>query len=162
VAPHVDGPPSDLPEPTIVAPSRRTPPPIPQTGKPATIPPTAQPAIPAPVAKQVAVPAPKKPVQKVTIPKRPSGPSLLTRVIQIQAAVGRAAQRTVRSLQSALPKGKARTVAAIAAGVVVVAIAATAYFLTRGPVPTGTLVVEAAPWATVTGIRKENGREQPV
>jgi hypothetical protein len=43
-----------------------------------------------------------------------------------------------------------------------VVIAATAYFLTRGPVPTGTLVVEAAPWGTVTSIRAENGREQPL
>jgi hypothetical protein len=29
-------------------------------------------------------------------------------------------------------------------------------------VPTGTLVVEAAPWGTVTSIRAENGREQPL
>jgi hypothetical protein len=155
--------PLDAGEPTIVAPSRRTPPPIPQTAKPATIPPAARPATPPPVAKQPAqAPAQKKPVQKAPIPKRPSGPSLLTRVTQISAAVGPAAQRIVRSLQSAAPKGKARTVAAIAAGVVVVTIAATTYFLTRGPVPTGTLVVEAAPWGTVTAIRAENGREQPV
>jgi protein kinase-like protein len=172
VAPHVDAnreppstqdPPSGMAELTIVAPSRRTPSPIPQTAKPATIPPAARPATPPPVAKQPAqVPAQKKPVQKVPVPKGPSGPSLLTRIIQIPAAVGPAGQRIVRSLQPALPKGKARTVAAIAAGVVVVAIAATAYFLTRGPVLTGTLVVEAAPWGTVTGIRAENGREQPL
>jgi hypothetical protein len=163
VAPHIEAPSSDLPEPTIVAPSRRTPPPIPQGTKPATIPPVTRPATPPPVAKQPAqVPAQKKAVQKVAAPKKPSGPSLLTRVKQIPPAVRPVAQRTVRSLQSALPKGKARAVAAIAAGVVVVAIAATVYFLTRGPVPTGTLVVEAAPWGTVTGIRKESGREQPL
>jgi serine/threonine-protein kinase len=161
LVPHIEAPPSDLPEPTIVAPSRRTPPPIPQATKPATIPPVARPDT--PVAKQPSqIPAQQKAVQKVAAPKRASGPSLLTRVKQMTSAVGPAAQRTVRSLQSALPKGKARTVAAIAAGVVVVAIVATLYFLTRGPVPTGTLVVEAAPWGTVTSIRKESGREQPL
>jgi hypothetical protein len=166
VVPHIEAkqdPPSGVGEPTIVAPSRRTPPPIPQTAKPATMPPAARPAAPPPVAKQPAhVPAQKKPVQKVPVPKGPSGPSFLTQIKQIPAAVGPAAQSIVRSLQSAAPQGRARTIALIGAGIVVVAIAATAYFLTRGPVPTGTLVVEAAPWGTVTSIRAENGREQPL
>jgi hypothetical protein len=175
LAPHIEAkqppastnllqdPPLDASEPTIVAPSRRTPPPVPQTARPATIPPAARPAAPPPVAKQPArVLAEKKPVKKVAVPKGPSGPSLFARIMQVPATVRRAAQSTVRSLQSALPQGKARTVAAIAAGVVVVALAATAYFLTRGPVPRGTLVVEAAPWGTVTGIRAENGRGQPL
>jgi len=139
---RVPDPPSDISEPTIVAPSRRTPPPMPQAAKPATIAPASRPA-PPPMVKQ-------------------PGPSLLTRSMQIPAAVGPAVQRTVRSLRSVLPKGKARAVAAIAAGLVVAAMAVTAYFLTRGPVPTGTLVVEAAPWGTVTEIRAENGRGQPL
>jgi hypothetical protein len=45
---------------------------------------------------------------------------------------------------------------------VVVVIAATAYSLTRGPVPTGTLVIEAVPWAKVTAIRAETGGDQTV
>jgi hypothetical protein len=49
-----------------------------------------------------------------------------------------------------------------AAVVVVAAIAAIVYFATRGPVPTGTLVIDAAPWATVTAIQTESGRAQPL
>jgi protein kinase-like protein len=166
VAPPIEAkqdPSAGVGEPTIVAPSRRTPPPIPQTARPATMPPAARTATPPPVTKQPApVPAQKKSVQKVSVPTGPSGPSLLTQIKQIPAAVGPVAQSIVRSLQSAAPQGRARTLALIGAGVVVVVIAATAYFLTRGPVPTGTLVVEAAPWGTVTSIRAENGREQPL
>jgi hypothetical protein len=81
---------------------------------------------------------------------------------QIPSAIAPAAQSIVRSLESTVPKGKARSVALIAAGVVVIALAATVYVVTRGPVPTGTLVIEAAPWGTVTSIRAENGKEQAV
>ena len=167
VAPPIEAkqdPPSVVAEPTIIAPSRRTPAPVPQTATPATIPPAAPPSPPPAVAKQPVrapahkAPAQKAPAQKVPVQKGPSGPDLLTR---IKTAVAPLA-RSLQSIPATLPNGKTRTIAAIAAGVVVVAIAATAYFLTRGPVPTGTLVVEAAPWATVTAIRAENGGEQMV
>jgi len=142
VAPPIEAkqdPPSVIAEPTIIAPSRRTPPPA--------------------VAKQpVNAPAPKAPAQKMPVQKGPSGPDLLTR---IKTAVAPMA-RSLQSIPATLPKGKTGTIVAIAAGVGVVAIAATAYFLTRGPLPTGTLVVEATPWATVTAIRAENGGEQMV
>ena len=165
VAPPIEAkqdPPSVIAEPTIIAPSRRTPAPVPHTAKPATIPPAAPLSPPPAVAKQPVrapsqkAPAQKPPAQKVPVQKGPSGPDLLTR---IKTAVAPLA-RSLQSIPATLPKGKTRTIAAIAAGVVVVAIAAIAYVLTRGPVPTGTLVVEAAPWATVTAIRAENGSEQ--
>jgi hypothetical protein len=131
--------------------------------KPATIPPVAQPAAPPVVAKQPAkAPAQKAPAQKVPVQKAPSGPDLFTRIKQIPAAVAPVAQSIVRSVESTLPKGKARSIALMAAVVVVVAIIASVYFLTRGPVPTGTLVIEAAPWGTVTGIRTASGKEQTV
>jgi hypothetical protein len=160
---RVQDPPSAVSEPTIIAPSRRTPAPITQTAKPATIPPPVPPAAPTappPVAQQQAKsPIQKAPAQKVPVQKAPSGPDLVTR---IKSAVGPAAESIVRSAQSIVPPGKTRMVAGTAAVVVVIAIAATAYFLTRGPLPTGTLVIEAAPWGTVTAIRAENGREQAV
>jgi protein kinase-like protein len=148
---------SVIAEPTIIAPSRRTPPPARAT-KPATGSSAAPPPAPPAVAKQPAkTPAPgQKSGQKVPVQKAPSGPDLLTRMTSAVAPV----VRSLQSLPATLPKGQARTIALVAAAVVVVAIAATAYFLTRGPAPTGTLVIEAAPWATVTAIRAENGSEQ--
>jgi protein kinase-like protein len=131
--------PSVISEPTIIAPSRRTPAPV----------------TPPPVAKQPAAPVQKAPPQKVPVQKAPAGPDLVTR---IKSAVGSAAQ----GIAGSLPQGKMRMVAGIAAVVVVLVIAAIAYFMTRGPLPTGTLVIEAAPWGTVTAIRAENGREQAV
>ena len=165
VAPPIEAkqdPPSAIGEPTIIAPSRRTPPPATKAAKPATIPPAAPPAAPPAVAKQPAqapaqkAPAQKAPAQKVPVQKAPSGPDLLTR---IKSAVAPLAQ-SLQSIPATLPTGKARSIALIAAGVVVVAIAAAAYFMTRGPAPTGTLVIEAAPWGTVSGIRTESGKEQ--
>jgi Protein kinase domain len=162
VAPPIEAkqdPPSAVSEPTIIAPSRRTPPPATQAAKPATIPPAAPPPAPPAIAKQPAkAPAQKAPAQKVPVKKAPSGPDLLTRVKSAAAPLA----RSLQSIPATLPKGQARNIALVAAGVVVVAMAATAYFLTRGPVPTGTLVIEAAPWGTVTGIRTENGKEQMV
>jgi len=32
--------------------------------------------------------------------------------------------------------------------------------MTRGPVPTGTLVIDAVPWATITSIEDESGAQQ--
>ena len=149
---RVQDPPSAIAEPTIIAPSRRTPSPATQTAKPPAIAPAARPTAPPPLAKQ--------PAQKVPVQKGPSAPDLLTRIKQIPAAVVPAAESIVRSMGSTLPKGKTRSIALIAAAVVVVGLAAAAYFLTRGPVPTGTLVIEAAPWGTVTAIRAENGGDQ--
>jgi protein kinase-like protein len=103
-------------------------------------------------------PAQNVPSQRVPVRKGPGGPDLLTRLKTAVAPV----VASLQSIPATLPNAETRTIVAIAAGVIVVAIAATAYFLTRGPVPTGTLVVEAAPWATVTAIRAENGREQMV
>jgi hypothetical protein len=51
----------------------------------------------------------------------------------------------------------------IAAGVAAVAvIAAAAWMLTGGSAPTGTAVIDAAPWASVTEIRSEDGDIQPL
>jgi len=146
---RVQDPPSAVSEPTMIAPSRRTP-----------APPAPQPPAPPPVAKQQAKgPVQKAPARKVPVPKAPSGQGLVTRIM---SAVGPAVESIVRSAQSIVPPGTMRMAAGIAAGVVVLAIAAIAYFLTRGPLPTGTLVIEAAPWGTVTAIRAENGGEQAV
>jgi hypothetical protein len=49
----------------------------------------------------------------------------------------------------------------VGAGIVaVVAFGAGAYLLTRGPVPTGMVVIDAVPWATVTAIKAQNGTLQ--
>jgi hypothetical protein len=50
---------------------------------------------------------------------------------------------------------------AAAAGVLLVALGAGVFFLmTRGPAPTGTTIIDAVPWATVTAVRNESGEPQ--
>jgi len=154
-------PPSEYPEPTIVAPARRTPAPAPQVARPATFPPAA-----APVAKTpAAAPTPPKTKSaKVPVQKAPPGPDFFTRVKSIAAGFAPAFEGVSRSLRSltppAMPKQKAIVLWASVGVVLLLAIGATTYFLTRGPAPTGTVVIDAAPWATVTAIQNDSGTAQ--
>ncbi|HKE83727.1 MAG TPA: protein kinase [Vicinamibacterales bacterium] len=142
-------------EPTIVAPARRTP--APRVARPAAIPPAE-----APVAKTPAAPAPTKAKSaKVPVQKAPPGPDFMTRMKSIAAPAAEAVSKSLRSLTPpAMPKQKAIVLWASVGAVLLLAIAATTYFLTRGPVPTGTLVIDAAPWATVTAIQNDSGTAQ--
>jgi eukaryotic-like serine/threonine-protein kinase len=177
-------------EATVVVPSRRTPVPEaakPATIPPASAPPlpAAPPAAPAPAATQsipapsakasipapsakASVPAPSA-MQPIKVPAaKPAGPDLLTRIKAIPAAVAPVAERVMLSLRAIRPPSLAGTWPATSpqqarlvwAGVVVLIAIATTYLLTRGPVPTGLLVIDAVPWATVTGLQSEDGAAQ--
>jgi hypothetical protein len=110
------------------------------------------PAAPPPQAKQsTKVPAAKS-----------AAPDLLTRIKAIPAAVIPATERVLqsaRAVTSSISPHHMRLVWASVAAVILVAIA-TAFFLTRGPAPTGVLVIDAVPWATVTGLQAEDGTAQ--
>jgi serine/threonine protein kinase len=82
------------------------------------------------------------------------------------ASTAAASQKAVQALvktTTAIPK-KQRIIIASSAAVLLVAVAVGVWFLTRPPVvvPTGTLVVDAVPWAMVSSIRGEDGTEHPV
>ncbi len=150
--------------PTVLAPPRRTPAPL-----------TAPARAPIPSA-----PPPRKPVA----PPRPRGPSLLTRMRAAMVPVatrlravgadsalkfrrgGRGAAEAFGGVAVRLRPANATSrrrlawgsVAVVAVVAVVVAIA-----LLPAAVPaTGTLVVDAVPWATVTAIESEAGERQPL
>ena len=162
-APRVTGPAApvadsqDVAEPTIVVPSPRTP--APHVSKPpTTVPPpprvpAAAPVLPAPQAKQPI----KVPVAK------PAGPDLLTRIKAIPAAVAPIAERVAQSVRTITPaslsRQQTRMLLAGVAAVLVIAIVTT-YLLTLGPVPTGVIVIDAVPWATVNALQTEDGSAQ--
>jgi len=150
-------------EATIIVPSRRTP--APTQGRPATLPPTPRQATVPPVAKAaspVKAPAPAPPVAKtpvkakVPVQKEPSGPGFITRVTTATDGIA----QSLRAITPASLRPYAPAVWGIAVLVVVLALGATAYVLTRGPLPTGVLVIDAVPWATVSAIQDEGGSPQ--
>jgi len=167
-APQQDPPSAPVIDPTIVVPSRRTPPPVQQTAKPATLPPVARstPAPQPPPPGPAAPPTPARPAPaaktKVPVKKEPSGPGPLK---AMAASTAPAVQSLVQSLRVLNPAALSRKQAQMLGGAVAVVVllaAATAYFLTRGPAPTGTVVIDAVPWGTVTGIRTPGGDAQPL
>jgi hypothetical protein len=146
----------ELGEATVVVPSRRTP--SPQAAKPATRPP-----LPPPPPVPAAAPPTPHAKQSIKVPAaKPATPDLLTRIKAIPAAVTPAAEGVVQSMRTLLSSLSAQQVKllwASVAAVILVAIATT-YFLSRGPVPTGVLVIDAVPWATVTALQAEDGTAQ--
>jgi len=58
---------------------------------------------------------------------------------------------------------KKRTMRWVAVGVLALAVVGVGVFMaTRGPVPTGTLVIDAVPWANITAIARESGAQEPI
>jgi hypothetical protein len=161
---------------TIIAPVRRTP--APTSPPRATTPPAAA-AVPPPAAALPAPPtatklpaaAARSPQAKpAKVPVKKDGPSFL---VPVMASISSALKsigpvvsgigKTVHGPGAGSTAQKKTLPLLIAAGVVVLAIAGVSvYLLTRGPVPTGTVVVDALPWANVTSIRSEGGDEIPV
>ncbi len=165
--------------PTVLAPPRA--PAIPRyTPAPQPVPPPA-PQRP----RQTRPPAPAK----APVPPKPAGPSLLTRLrlageriatplraavpvisARVRAAGPAISARARAIVPTGLPRvlpaqlGKRRTLAwAILAGVVVAAGIVAAIVLRPAPIPsTGVLVIDAAPWATITTIEAESGERQPL
>ncbi|HKH71422.1 MAG TPA: protein kinase [Vicinamibacterales bacterium] len=74
---------------------------------------------------------------------------------------------TAPAVPQAAPGARNRLVPApmkwVVAGIAAVAVVAVAaVLLTGGPAPTGTAVIDAAPWANITEIRNEDGELQPL
>jgi hypothetical protein len=154
------------PDATVIAPPRRTPAPTPASSVPATpapgvpmvpVAPPPVPRTPAPQAKApvapVAPPAAKVKAPVAPAPKKPSsiGPAVAgiaaqSKVIADKAnAVVLAVSRDKRLL----------SVAAIVVGVVVAAVVGIMMF--SGPAVTGSVVIDAVPWGTITAIETDGG-----
>jgi hypothetical protein len=154
--------PVPAPEATIIAPSRRTP--LPPT--PVSPPFVPAPAPPAPAARRPA-PAP------VAKPPKPAAPDLGTRLRSMAARISAAlpalpALPTLPALP-ALPKldfrqldrrtaliwggGAALAITLLAVGILTIA---------GGPAASGTVILDAVPWATVSAVVSEDGEPQPL
>ena len=153
---------------TIIAPSRRTPPPVPRP----TVPPAHAPAAHQPAAKtstqSVAQPAAKvapaekdsrsrtaaaKPVTVKTVAKKASsvGPALAAITAQSKAIVDAA-----QSVVAAVPRnGRTLGIAAVVVGVIVAVVVGVTWM--SGPAATGTIVIDATPWGSVTSIKTGEG-----
>jgi len=154
---------------TIIAPSRRTPPPVPRP----TVPPGQAPAAYHPAAKtsaqSAAQPAAKvapaekdsrsrtaaaaKPVTVKTVAKKASsiGPALAAITAQSKAIVDAA-----QSVVAAVPRnGRTLGIAAVVVGVIVAAVVSVTWM--SGPAATGTVVIDATPWGSVTSIKTGDG-----
>jgi serine/threonine protein kinase len=122
------------PDATMVVPGRRTPHPATQTVQPVSIPPAV-----------VSQSAPRPLVEK-------------QRGVDVRVgfrAIGQAMASLWQSLRAVTPASlpRTRTIWVSSGAVVLVAVLVVTYLATRGPAPTGTLVIDAVPWATVTAIR---------
>jgi hypothetical protein len=166
--------PTPAPDVTVIAPPRRTPPPVPAPGDrtvPVSPPPVSP--LPAPVSKaptpQRSSAAPSGPVatprgKSVPAPTKPSPiRSLLADIVArsnaIVADIGvrsKGIGRAVRAFAVTVPRH--RRMLGIAAITMIVVIAAVAGVMMRsGPVPTGAVVIDAVPWGTITSIETQDG-----
>ena len=130
--------PTPPPDATMVVPGRRTPHPATQPMQPVSIP-----------TAVVSQAAPKALVEK-------------RRGVDVRVGlkvVGQTVANLWQSVSAVTPATLPRTRAIwVSSGaVVLVAVLAVTYLATRGPAPTGTLVIDAVPWATVTTIRGNEG-----
>ena len=90
-------------------------------------------------------------------------PVMLTPAAATPAAATPAAARPSRSTPPTVTKkSRSRAIIALGAAALVLVAVATAAFLMRGPVPTGVLVIDTAPWAYVTRIQAEDGTAVPL
>ena len=127
---------------TMVAPARRTP--VPKTKK----------------RTPVAAPPASAPARDVLAPVRAFALSAVAAGRSGMARASTAVSDTISAVNAA-PRKRKQMAAGIAGGVVVVAAAVVTFMLRPTPVvPMGTLVIDAVPWATVTGIEREDGTPQ--
>ena len=151
-------------EPTIIAPPRRTP--APAASRAAAAPGPAAAAAQAHASagsSRASARAVKAPPQKAER-ANPLAPALRAASSAWQS-IGPALGGVSEALRGSMSRaGLQRSIAFWAAAIVGV-LAVTggiAFVLTRGPAPTGTIVVDAVPWATITAVRNERGEEQPL
>jgi hypothetical protein len=147
---------------TIIAPAHRAP-------SPAA---PASPTAPAPPAPAVAKTPDKPASSSKVVAKKVDPPGFLAAAGQwctsALQSIGPALSGVGQTLRgSATPAAQKNTQkktsplvwAGVGVGVLAV-VGVGAYLLTRGPVPTGTTVIEAVPWATVVAVRNERGESQ--
>jgi serine/threonine-protein kinase len=140
--------------------------------RPSPVPPPSRPQIPVP-------PAAARPGAMTPASKAPRDPLAWARpVLQglgpAMARAGRSVREGAVRVRTSLPDGRALTTwpprgMALAiwgvVGVAVVALAVAAALMLRPPaeeVPTGTVVVDALPWGTITAIKRETGESVPL
>ncbi len=158
--------------PTVLAPPRRTPapPPVPQrvvTPRPRlrkTVPPRKAPPPSLLARMRTAAPAVMTRLRaKVPSTAFIGGAGLAFRRAIDNADIGTAFRRAVGRLKPAHAVRKQTFVwAGIATAVVVAAIVAAIVLMPAAVPPTGTLVIDAVPWGTITAIEAENGEPQPL
>jgi hypothetical protein len=159
-------PPSDA---TVIAPPRRTPPPVPapvapaapaqaSSAAPVAPSPASQPATNAPVqgesrASKSAPIAKSVPAKSAPVAKKASsiGPIVTDIVAQSKTIVAAAG-----SVAAAVPHDR-RTLSIVGGLIAVIVAAAVAFTMFSGPAPTGTVVIDATPWGTITAIETESG-----
>ena len=158
---------------TVIAPPRRTPPPVPAPVAPA---PPAAPALAPPVAPSSARPVAKAPAQKESrvskgAPVAKPAPARSTPAAKKAPSIGPivadivARSKTIvaaaGSVAAAVPHDR-RTLSIVGGVIAVIAAAVAAFTMLGGPAPTGTVVIDAAPWGTITAIENESGEAVPL
>jgi hypothetical protein len=83
-------------------------------------------------------------------------------VAEIRAGVMRSTESVRRGWQKKSKKDRMMLVAIAGGLVLVAAVAVVVVAILSRPVPTGTLALDAIPWATVTRIEAEDGTVQPL
>jgi len=167
---RVPTPPAPLVDATIIAPPRRTPPPVPRPTAPsaqapanqpaakAPTQPAAQPAAKAPTEKESRVSKTASPAKPVTAKSQPVAkkPSSIGPMVAAITAQSKAIVDAAQSAVAAVPRD-GRTLGIVAAVVSVIVAAVVGVMLTSGPAATGTVVIDATPWGSVTAIETDGG-----
>jgi hypothetical protein len=143
-------------EKTIIAPPRRT------VGPAAPVAPRAQ-AVP------VASPSAPAAAEAVNAPVKKERADVFGPVLQAVSSavqgIGPALSGVNQALRGTVPSGGTQNAVVMwaGAGVLALAIVGGAVFLmTRGPAATGTTIIDAVPWATITAITDDSGEAQPL
>ena len=143
--------------PTIIVPAGRKPP-VPAEAKLAPVPSAKELVTPAPSAKTPAAPEPSA---KAPTPGRAPAPAMPRRAVaaEVTLAVARWTSTVRRGWNTRSQKDR-MVIAAIAGTLVLAAVAAVVVALRPAGVMTGTVALDAIPWATVTRIEAEDGTQQ--
>ena len=127
-------------EKTIIAPPRRS----------------SAPATPSPASAR----AVEAPVKKERVNAFAPAQRALSSALQ---GIGPALSGVSQVLSGSVPRAGKRNVVALCVGAGVLALAVVGgvvFMLTRGPAPTGTTIIDAVPWATITAVKDESGEPQ--
>lgn len=153
--------PTAPPDATVIAPPRRTPAPsqAPAVPAPPPLPPSPAPVAKAPASQPSTPASPSAPVAKAPAKKSAPAPKKPSPIGPFMARVAAQSKTIAQSANAAVVRvsrnPRALKIGAIATGVVIVA--GIAIMLFSGPAPSGTVVIDAAPWGTITSIQDEGG-----